>query len=145
MKIKEFTAKIEKAIVKHSINQFIADDYAEYSFYGLRFENKEHEIGEVCENSRHNPDREDEREFPEFGSDEYEEMIELDGTSAWHISEDGRFSKDVYTGEWQSEDDRLIAVTDHCYIVAGDVEGSHDSPDQGEILICDAVVIEKLF
>jgi len=145
MKIKEFTKMIEKAIEKHRINQQSSDEYAEYSYYGLRFENKDREVGEMCGNSHHNFEREDEREFPEYGTDEYEEMIELDGTSAWYISDAGKFDRKVYTGEWQEEDSTLMVVTDHCYIIGGQTEGSHDSPDAGEILIQDAVVVEKLF
>ena len=145
MKIKEFTAKIEAEIKKHNINQVEADDYAEFCYYGLRFENKDRKVGEACENSRHNFGREDEREFPEFGSDEYEEMEELDGTSAWYIAEDGSFDKKVYTGEWQTKDEDLMVVTAHCYIIGGDLEGSHTDPDVGETLIQDAVVVAKLF
>ena len=145
MKIKEFTRKIEQAIARHNINQYDAEDYAKYSYYGLRFEDKDREVGEICGNSRHNFDREDEREFPEYGSVEYEDMVELDGTSAYYIAEDGSFDKSTYTGEWQSKDDNLMAGSEHCYIIAGDVEGQHDDPDIGEVLICEAAVVEKLF
>lgn len=145
MKIKEFTQKINELIAKHNINQEIADEYAEYSYYGLRFENKERETGEICGNSRHNFDREDQREFPEYGDDDYQEMMELGGTSAYYIGERGEFDTSSYTGEWQSEDDSLMVTGDHCYLVAGDVEGAHPDPDVNEILISEAVVIEKLF
>jgi hypothetical protein len=146
MKIKEFTQKIEAAIKKHNINQFDAEDFADFSFYGLRFEDKEREVGEVCGNSRHNFDREDEREFPEFGSDEYDEMTELDGTSAYYLPEDGSIPTYAYIGCYQKTDnDPLMVSGEHCYIIGGDIEGSHDDPDRGEILICDAVVVEKLF
>lgn len=146
MTISEFTAKIQKAIASHSIDQTVADDFARYSYYGLRFENKDRQIGETCEKSKHNQDREDEREFPEYGSEEYQDMMELDGTSAWYIDENGTDAwKRSYYGQWQSEDDNLMVVAEHCYIVAGDVTGSHDDPDENEILIQDAVVVEKLF
>src|SRR5690625_2350470 len=52
---------------------------------GVRFEDKERVIGEEIDNSRHNLDREDEREMPEYGTEEYEEMFELDGASAYEI------------------------------------------------------------
>ncbi|MEC5268885.1 hypothetical protein P9G49_07185 [Heyndrickxia coagulans] len=57
----------------------------QYYYIGIRFEDKEREIGDVCECSKHNIDREDEREFPEYGTPEYDEMLELDGTSAWNL------------------------------------------------------------
>lgn len=146
MKIREFKAKIEETVKKHNINQIEADDYAEYCFYGLRFENKEREIGEACENSKHNFDRADERDFPAYGSDEYNDMMELDGTSAYYINEQGQIDDRCFRGEWQkSDDDNLLVITEHCYIVGGDLEGSHDDPDINEILIQGAVVIEKLF
>lgn len=146
MEIREFKAKIEKAVKEHKINQIEADDYAEYCFYGLRFEDKEREVGETCGNSKHNFERADEREFPVYGSDEYEEMMTLDGTSAWYIDESGQINDRCFKGEWQkSDDDKLLVTAEHCYIIGGDLEGSHDDPDIGEILIQDAVVVEKLF
>lgn len=146
MNISEFTDKVRKAITRHNIDQSTADDFAEYSYYGLRFEDKQRDIGEEVGNSRHNFEREDEREFPEYGTDEYEKMMELDGASAWYIDECGTDAwTQSYKGEWQTETDDLVVVTEHCYIIAGDVEGNHDDPDHNEIVIKDAVVVEQLF
>lgn len=113
-----------------------------FEYIGLRFENKEREIGEVCNNSKHNPNREDEREFPEYGTDEYFEMEELDGTSAWDMSQD------IYTvGHFENRKDdcRNHFITDHCYIIASNELGNHPEPDHNEILIKNAVVIAKIF
>lgn len=147
MKIREFTAKIEEAIDKHNIDQSANASFAEYSYYGLRFENKDRVIGEVCGNSRHNFGREDEREFPEYGTEEYEEMQELGGASAWYIDENGTSAwQNSYIGEWQSSpSDPLMVVSEHCYIIAGDVLGCHDDPDENEIVIQGGIVVEKLF
>ena len=115
----------------------------EYWYIGLRFENKERAIGEVCEHSRHNADREDEREFPDFGSAEYEEMEELDGTSAWDMS----ISSTYEYSSWDAKQDdcRKCFIPEHCYVIASNRQGRHDDPDHGEILIKDAVVIAKIF
>ncbi|MCG7407671.1 hypothetical protein MH117_09570 [Paenibacillus sp. ACRRX] len=115
----------------------------QYWYIGLRFENKEREIGEVCENSRHNGDREDERDFPTYGTEEYEDMDLLDGTSAWDMS-----IKSTYEySSWDAQQDDCLKcfIPDHCYVIASNKQGRHDDPDHGEILIKDAVVIAQLF
>lgn len=120
----------------------------EFEYIGIRFEDKEREIGDVCENSRHNPDRDDERDFPVFGSAEYEELPVLDGTSAWNLAS---LSDRNYPGfgrpskaDPEKECSRYF-FTEHCYIIASNRQGSHDDPDEDEILIRDAIVIAKIF
>lgn len=124
----------------------------QYSYLGLRFEDKEREIGEECEWSKHNPYREDEREFPEFGTDEYDELPELNGTSCWYLGP-YEYKEDFYPG-WgygapsESDNDRSLVGTFqayHAYVIAGNRLGHHDDPDDGEILIWDAVVVAKIF
>ncbi|NCG67161.1 hypothetical protein GWJ21_04165 [Bacillus coagulans] len=104
----------------------------EYWFVGIRFEDKEREIGEICECSKHNLDREDEREFPEYGTPEYDELPELDGTSAWNLETYRDFEGPF--------------VTWHCYIVGGNqIANQDDGLDDNEIVIKNAVVLEKIF
>lgn len=122
----------------------------EYDYYyiGIRFEDKEREIGEVCEYSRHNGTREDERDFPEYGTPEYEEMEMLDGTSAWNLAA----LTDTYLPGYgrindadpEKECSRYFNAR-HGYVIASDSAGRHDDPDVNEIIIKDAVVIAKLF
>jgi len=119
-----------------------------YYYIGIRFEDKDREIGEECEWSKHNPDREDEREFPAYGTDEYEDLPELDGTSAWDLSRISDSELPGYGRIGKGDEDRVaerMFGTYHCYIVAGNRIGRHDNPDPGEILIKDAVVIAKIF
>lgn len=110
-------------------------DYdGDYYEVGIRFEDKEREIGEICENSRHNLDRDDERDFPEYGTDEYLEIFELDGTSAWDLRS---------FDDWGRPEDFM---TKHCYIIAGnELTNTDDALDDNEIVIKDAVVIAKIF
>ncbi len=109
----------------------------DYMFVGIRFENKLRGVGDICENSMHNPDREDEREFPEYDTDDYWKMTELDGTSAWDAEHYSRFApKGDSEGLWNGN---------HCYIVAGDSEGGHPDPDANEILIRKAEVVKVLW
>ncbi|MDE3837953.1 hypothetical protein C0966_00840 [Bacillus methanolicus] len=104
----------------------------QYWYLGIRFEDKEREIGEICEPSRHNLDREDEREFPEYGTEEYESLPLLDGTSAWNLETYKDFEGPFAT--W------------HCYIIGGnELTNKDDGLDDNEIVIKDAVVLEKIF
>ncbi|MEV3018528.1 hypothetical protein ABNB90_15440 [Paenibacillus larvae] len=114
-----------------------------YEFIGLRFEDKEREIGEICKCSRHNADREDEREFPDYGTDEYWEMEKLDGTSAWDMAHENTYEYSAWDAE--QEDCRRCFLTEHCYVIAGNNVRNHSDADYGEIVIEDAVVIAKIF
>lgn len=119
----------------------------DYYYIGLRFEDKKREIGDVCDYSRHNSDRDDERDFPAFGTNDYEEMELLDGTSAWNMTP---FSKVYHPGMHDLRVDlekecSFHFLTNHCYVIASNREGRHEDPDAGEILIKDAIVIAKIF
>lgn len=121
------------------------ENTGKYDYIGLRFEDKEREIGETCECSRNNVDREDEREFPEYGTEEYFEMEELDGTSAWDMEQEGIYDIPSY---WDIEKEcSRHFLTWHCYIIAGNRLGhtSNTVIDENEIVIKDAVVIAKIF
>ena len=125
------------------MNELIAAAYEElkeeYWFVGLRFEDADREVGDICNNSRNNIDREDEREFPDFNTPEYEEMDEVNGSSAWNLNcyrYDTSEIEDVTTYYRQA----------HCYIVASDrADESVELLDVGEIVITDAKVMVKVF
>jgi len=135
----DLTNKIEKAIEELDI---LNDDVYTYEYFGLRFENKNRTIGEICECSKHNSDREDERDFPEYGESGYDEMEELDGTSAWDITGDW---KDSFMECWSSLDSGIAVATDHCYIIAGNEKCTHDNADYNEIVIENAKVLKVIF
>lgn len=131
-------------MTKEQLNQLLADIKTKYAeeldefwYAGIRFEEKEREVGEeITDCSKHNVDREDEREFPEFGTDEYEEMEDLEGVSAWNLS------------EFAFENGQDSYAT-HCYLIASDdvivdVDGDLEL-DENEQVMQDAVVIAKLF
>lgn len=105
-----------------------------FGVIGIRFEDKVREIGETCECSKHNQDRDDEREFPEYGTAEYDEMLEFDGTSAWNLE---------YYQDWYDQG-KFNAY--HCYIIVGSRSVNHDMDlDDNEIVIEDAKVYAKVF
>ncbi len=51
---------------------------------GIRFEEKQYNVGDVITDSKHNADREDERVFLILNSEEYAELPELPGVSTWN-------------------------------------------------------------
>lgn len=114
----------------------------EYYHIGLRFEDKKRNVGEIItDRSRHNADREDERDFPEFGTEEYEEAPELDGVSAWDIVN----SDDSYRYTDADEAAEKGYLTYHAYVVASDNLDNHPDPDVNEIVLQNAKVVAKLF
>jgi len=114
-----------KWLLNHEVTNF--DDYAHI---GIRFEDRKHSVGDTCANSKGNPDRFDERSFPEYGTAEYEELEELNGACAYSIRNFMPSESATY-------------FTDHAYIVAGN--NAEYGEDDGEIIIEDAVVLEVLF
>jgi hypothetical protein len=111
----------------------------EYQYVGLRFEDKNREIGEICGRSKHNTDRVDDREYPEYGTEDYDNMYELDGTSAWNLD-------DAHNDYQYGNSDCDYYETAHCYVIAGySKTNTDDDLDDGEIVIRDAVVIGKIF
>ena len=135
MKNSELIKKIENEIKNFS---------EDYQIFGLRFENKSRVVGEICEVSRHNPDRDDSRDFPSYSSEEYDDLPELGGTSAWRISTDNNQWKSSFCSAWNL-DNEISVDADHCYIVAGDYEWHHEDKDYTEVVIEDASVYAVIY
>ena len=124
--------------------EILYEDFSNYYYYlALRYENKNRNVDDIItENSKHNVNREDERDFPEFGTPEYEELEELDGISAWVIGH----LKNMY--RYQLENDVESLGWEHAYIIASDDAGNASDDvilDDGEILLKNAFVLAKLF
>lgn len=117
-------------------------DYGEYSKMGIRFEDKQREIGDICECSKSNANREDARDFPKYGTEEYNELEELDGTSAWDLSQSRIYDFDSNKAN-KSASSQFSAK--HCYIVIGRYESSDIAEDEGEIIIENAKVAVQIF
>lgn len=142
----EFVKKVNEMIEKYNISPS-SEYYPDYEFFGIRFENKAREVGDYCECSKHNPDREDDRDFPVYGTEEYEEMPELDGTSAWRVErENGEwiYSFTNKRAGWEEKELKLFDAA-HCYLIAGNQAKNHDDCDPNEVVIVDAEVLEILF
>ena len=124
LKNEELRKRVEKELTED----------VEEKFYviGLRFENVERKVGDIIEEySKDNSEREDERDFPEYGTKEYEELEELDGISSW----------DINFWEYQLTDwsDETTFEGDHIYLLGG--EKHSFGPDDHELVIEDAEII----
>lgn len=143
MTYREFYDKIKEVCIEND----------SYNYIGVRFENKVREIGETCENSKHNIYREDERDFPEFGTEEYNDMLELDGTSSWLVY-DSMFdwadeiepsNNPGIALRGKSMDDEMFTEAEHAYMIAGSRINNHSDADNGEAVIENAVVIDIIY
>lgn len=111
-----------------------------YYYVGVRYEDKFRQVGDECECSKHNAG---DREFPEYGTPEYDALDELGGTSAW--------SANKYLSNYDLLGDCERLVSDkfkhvaHAYIVVGQYANTPSDADDGEIVIEDATVAEVLF
>lgn len=114
----------------------------EYEMIGLRFENKDREIGNVCENSKDNPDRLDERDFPDYNSEDYNELPTLNGTCAWDLR-DINWIEETFFNEKQTWND-VQKQFKHCYIIANR-DSFEYGDDDNEVIIQNAFVIAKIF
>src|SRR5690625_606868 len=104
------------------INEIKEDLLDVYWAVGIRIEEKERKEGEIItDKSRDNADREDERDFPEYGTDEYFEMQEFDGVSAWDIEGTERtLVPRIGKDEFLSMDAHTAFMATHCYVIASD-------------------------
>lgn len=97
---------------------------------GIRFEDKSRVVGEELGCSKHNIDREYEDEMPEYGTEEYEDLYELDGISTLDVD---HFLRSIKMGaSYQGK---------HMYFVVGESTANEsDALDDGELVITDAKV-----
>jgi len=100
--------------------------------WAVRGEDRQLSAGYELEHSKDNSDREDDRDYPEFGSPEYDNLPTLRGTSAWDPNV--AININPTSCNWH-----------HAYIVVGDCTVGHPCPDQGELLLVNARVVEQLF
>lgn len=125
------TIEIENSELIKKVNQALETIDRDEYIVGIRFENKLRKIGEICEPSKDNSSREDERDFPEYGTDEYKQLDEMAGTSSWDID------------QWETFNLSFTGTTyfncEHIYIIGG--YDYVNGPDEGEYLIKDAIIL----
>lgn len=105
---------------------------------GVRFENKLRTVGEIITDvSKSGGNEIDERDFPEYGTPEYDEMDDLDGVSAY----------DALSDEWkprrEENAEKQSVIGDHCYLIWSD--DCEYGEDDHEIVMADAEVIAVIY
>lgn len=138
MNVKNFYEIIKNAEENH-------EDGNDIRVIGIRFEELERKVGDICNNSKHNLDRENEDDMPEFGTEEYEEMFELDGTSAFDVD---YLVEDLERSARNNPDANMSSYYygKHCYIVGGKyTTNESDAIDYGEVVIESAKVLEVIY
>ena len=134
VKILEWIKNLEKDLETH---------YADYSYYGLRFDSRDLDVDDVLEPSKSNIDREDNREFPEYGTPEYDDLPELSGTCAYMIYDGDRESRYTFL-------DNVLSFVDDddderkWYILGSKDAAEDEAEDEDEIVMIDPIVLEVL-
>jgi len=139
MTIKEFFE-----ILKKETEGLLEDGYV----VGIRFEELEREAGDVItETSRHNLERDDERDFPEYGTEEYFNLYEFDGVSAYAVEDFERMVTPPFGKESFLERDAQGGfLASKAYIIYGhDIANEDDVLDEGEIVMVEPTVHKRIF
>ena len=117
----------------------------ELFYVGIRFEDKSRDVGEFIEDcSKANPDREDDRDFPEYGTTEYDELPELNGVCAYSYNSDAWIIRSGFFNEKDVENVEAICLMNHCYVIGTD-SGIEYGADDGEIIMPRATVLGAIF
>lgn len=144
------TAELDTSRIKKEVEKLVLT--GKYQAVGIRYENKKRSVGDICEDSKDNPNRDDSRDFPDYDSEEYDALPSMGGTSAWIIYREACLTD--YTDEDDQEEileslhwENLPEQSDHSphiYIVGvGHDEVVMDEPqfDHNEIVMPDAEVL----
>ena len=120
----------------NAIKRFIANHADDYPVINVRYENHDFAVGDIL-----NPSKAifDSREFPDYDSDEYNELEELDGTSTYQLWDGDR---EVYMADIE----KVITentLFEYCNLVTGNPIGM--GLDDGEQILEDCEVIFKIF
>lgn len=129
-----------KELLMKALHKYSYDYDGDYYYVGIRYEDKMRAVGDVCECSKHNAG---EREFPNYCTEEYEELDELNGTSAWHL--EGYLESLDLAGSQTDLIESRFGHVKHAYIVVGSYTDTPIDADDGEIVIEDATVVKVIF
>ncbi|MDD6210500.1 MAG: hypothetical protein PUB21_07850 [Bacteroidales bacterium] len=144
--MKSISSKILSKV--NELKKIAEKEYLPYRHYGIRFDGRLNlEEGFVFNNSKLNPDRSDLREFPVYGTPEYEAMPEAEGTCVYYVFDGDREETisnfeyflsyaDKYFDDNENDDVAWYWVGSNGTIETGE--------DEFEEILTDATVICKL-
>lgn len=123
----------------------LQEQYEDEDYIGVRWEDLDRQTGDEVGCSKHNLDREHEDDMPEYGTEEYEDLFELDGASSLDID----FVLDHIKHTYRSDPEKMMNAMYmgyHCYLIIGTGSSNHsDGIDDGEIVVVDAKVAHKFY
>lgn len=105
---------------------------------GVRFDSIPYQVGDTLPESKafFPTEESDARDFPEYNSEDYDDLPTMGGTSAWSIRE-------ILWRMDRKPDGNELADT-HCHIIISDSFARPDVVDDGEIVLIDPTVIAVL-
>ena len=132
--------------VKETIEDAIKDNEDDTAVFGLRFDERKIKTGEVLPNSKDNFNRDDARDFPVFGTKEYDELDTLDGTSAYSlpVDDDNKLTEEAIENLNRYVKTKDLFSDTTMSLVMGE-ESETEGEDDDEIIIADAKVVSVLF
>ena len=137
----EYFVKHNNADVKEAVEAAVRhlQDTSEYGeFIGVRFDRRLLSVGDEVGKSRTNIGREDVREFPEYGTQEYESLPELEGACAYDV--DSWSHHILMRGEWTEDE-----IDMHLYVIEGDGIDRESGEDEDEVIIRNAEVMAVIY
>lgn len=125
--------KMTQEMAKKTVNSIFQNgnfESNEYSYMGVRFDSREMKVGDLVGNSKDNFNRDDSRDFPEYGSPEYDDLDELNGACCYDCE------------VWEEMINIEKSYIEHVYVIAGNE--TEYGEDRGELIIPRAKVIAIL-
>jgi len=128
---------IEKEITE--LKRLYELDKTKYQYYAIRVDDQIQKTGYKLPNSKHLADG---REFPKYGTKEYDKLDTLDGTSGWEIDLSQSLENIIKDMSASFDSYQYGIEGENIYLIGGNSEGIHWSPDYNEILIKGAKIIK---
>ena len=113
---------------------------------GIRYDNKIVQVGEELNDSKTNYGRDDARDFPQFGDDDYDDLESLGGVSCYHLADRYDDIDDIKNQHFFEEclSGSKEAQWDHCSIIIGQKTDNY-CEDSGEAILGRAEVVKILW
>jgi len=147
--------------IEKSLKSFMEENYdlLNGKVIAIRYDNVNAEVGTILNDSKSNLDRDDSRDFPGYGSSEYDSMDEIDGTCVYAINSEQDYRNFIYGSddvadffeEYGIDGPGIVSKEDsmfnHCSIVTGEENTDCQilREDEGEMVLKNCTVAVKLW